>query len=92
MATTQNVFHFPDGYLAGWIDLSYCDAQFNIGEKVVIEGESQEFIIVDIQNQFRRLDRGEAGQSLKMIMRNIILERVECAALTTLRFSSAAQD
>jgi len=78
MIKTKNTFHFPEGTNdEHWIDTSYCDAQFNIGEKIIIEGEPQVFVVVDIQNQFRRMERNEAGQALKMIMRNVILERFE---------------
>lgn len=72
---TQNVFHFPDGSQNHWVNTSYCDAQFNIGEKVVIEGEQQVFIVADVQNQFRRIPQNDAGTELKMIMRNVILAR-----------------
>lgn len=72
---TRNVFHFPDGTTNHWVNTSYCDAQFNIGEKVVIEGESQVFVVVDVQNQFQRMPQNEAGVELKMIMRNVILAK-----------------
>ena len=74
MVKTQNHFHFPRGFEEVWIDTSYCDAQFNIGEKIIIEGEQTYFIVTDIQNQFRRMEENEAGGSLKMIMRNVILD------------------
>jgi len=78
MVKTQNTFHFPEGFDDGhWLDTSYCDTQFNVGEKIIIEGEPQIFVVVDVQNQFRRMDRNEAGQALKMIMRNVILECFE---------------
>ena len=71
---TNNVFHFPDGSQSYWVNTSYCDAQFNIGEKIVIEGDQQVFIVADIQNQFRRIPNG-AGVELKMMMRNVMLAR-----------------
>ena len=74
MTNTKNVFHFPEGCEEHWIDTSYCDAQFNIGEKIIIEGKPEVFVVVDIQNQFRLMEEDEAGQAIKMIMRNIILE------------------
>lgn len=74
---TQNVFHFPDGSQNNWVSTSYCDAQFNIGEKITFEGEQQVFIVNDIQNQFRRMPQNEAGTELRMIIRNVILSKYE---------------
>lgn len=76
---TRNVFHFPDGSTNDWVNTSYCDAQFHIGEKVVFEDESEIFVVSDIQNQFRRMPRNDAGVELKMIMRNVILAKCDPA-------------
>ena len=77
---TQNHFHFPEGHNQVWVDTSYCDAQFNIGEKIVIEGEPTVFVVTDIQNPvFAGCQTRGAGESVKMIMRNVILA---AAALT----------
>ena len=64
---TQNVFHFKDGETF-LLDLSYCSAQFNVGERVIIEGVSEIFVVDEIQNQFRKTPGG-----LKMIVRNVML-------------------
>ncbi len=71
---TENVLHFPDGRVQHWVNLTYCYAQFNLGEKIIIEGEPQVYVVTDIQNQFREMPTNEAGTELKMIMRNVILE------------------
>lgn len=71
---TRNVFHFPDGKVQHWINISYCEAQFNIGEKIIIEDDPQIYLIADIQNQFRVMEKNDAGTEFKMIMRNIILQ------------------
>lgn len=73
MTKTRNEFHFPEGFGPFHLDTSYCDAQFNMGEKVIIEDEEQVFIVVDIQNQFRAMGKTEGGNPLKMIMRNVVL-------------------
>ena len=65
---TRNIFHFPDGTTNHIIDLSYCESQFNIGEKIVIEDDPQVYIITDVQNQFRK-----SSSVLKMILRNVFL-------------------
>ena len=77
MTKTKNQFHFPEGFDSGWVDTSYCDAQFNIGEKIIIEGEETYFVVTDIQNQFKRDPSAAGGQALTMIMRNVILEVYE---------------
>jgi len=74
---TRNVFHFPDGRTNDWLNLSYCHAQFNIGEKIIIEDDPRIFTIVDIQNQFRQMPPNSAGTELKMMMRNIILKETD---------------
>lgn len=67
---TRNVFIFPDNTEEHFIDTSYCNAQFNIGEKINFEGEEQAYIVSDIYNQFRR-----TTQHLSMIMRIVVLKK-----------------
>lgn len=73
----KNVLHFPGNESGHWLDPTYSDSTFNIGEKVIIEGDPRVFIVVDVQTQLRREDRNEAGQALTIIMRNVILERFD---------------
>jgi len=65
---TINKFYFPDGSVVEAINTSECNAQFSLGEQIVIEGEGV-FTVQTIKNKFVR-----DGNSLKMTEREVTLE------------------
>jgi len=76
MDKTVNAFHFPHDEKRVWVNTSHCDAQFNIGEKIIIEGDPTIYIVRDVLNQFRIMPENEAGQELMMVTRNIQIEKI----------------
>ena len=60
----SNKYHFYLHFPSGHVQLFYADMQYHIGDKIIFEGESEGWIIDDIQHQFRDKD---------YILTNIIL-------------------
>lgn len=70
-------FHFPDGTVRGWIDMTYCESRLNVGELIAFEGEDAFWVVSSILNVFRREPKVEAGERLKMKARQVMLEVYE---------------
>jgi hypothetical protein len=65
--------HFPEGHARQWINQSYCEPTFRIGEGVVFDN-GKRYRITDIQTQLREKPKNDAGTEVCVIMMNVFLE------------------